>query len=97
MAKTSGTVEDWMKNAMKLSRLPAAMLCCWPLIACTSSSEPPLASSAPVSMPVPAQRSYLDPGPGAPGGGGPNYVRANQTSGPRQTDFFGNDVLPQTP
>jgi hypothetical protein len=86
-----------MTNAMKLSRLSAAMLCCWPLIACTTSNEPPPTASAPVAMPLPAQRSYLDPGPGVPSGGGPNYVRANQSSGPRQTDFFGNDVLPQTP
>ncbi|HEV7257875.1 MAG TPA: hypothetical protein VGN82_08840 [Bosea sp. (in: a-proteobacteria)] len=86
-----------MKTVMKFCRLPAAILCCWPLIACTSSSEPPVATSAPISMPLPAQRSYLDPGPVAPSTGGPNYVRANQSSGPRQTDFFGNDVLPQTP
>ena len=86
-----------MTNAMKLCRLPAAMLCCAVLAACNTSSEPPVASSAPIAMPLPAQRSYLDPGPSAPSRGGANYVRANQTSGPRQTDFFGNDVLPQTP
>ena len=86
-----------MKHVTKLTGLPAALLCCWPLVACTSSSEPPIASSVPIAMPLPAQRSYLDPGPNAPSRGGANYVRANQTSGPRQTDFFGNDVLPQTP
>jgi hypothetical protein len=86
-----------MRNMIKYCCLPATLLCCAALAACNTSSEPPQASSAPVAMPLPAQRSYLDPGPGAPGGGGPNYVRANQTSGPRQTDFFGNDVLPQTP
>jgi hypothetical protein len=81
---------------VKTSRMLASVLFCLPLVGCTSTTEQS-SSSAPIAMPLPSQRSYLDPGPSAPGGGGPNYVRANQTSGPRQTDFFGNDVLPQNP
>lgn len=86
-----------MRTMTKNSGLLATVLCCAALTACNTSSEPPVATSAPIAMPLPAQRSYLDPGPNAPSRGGANYVRANQTSGPRQTDFFGNDVLPQTP
>lgn len=89
-----------MKNTMKSFRLPAAMLCCLPLLACTTTAEqaPPVSAPAPsVASSTPLQRSYLDPGPNPPRTGGPAYVRANQTSAPRQTDFFGNDLLPQNP
>lgn len=89
-----------MKNALKTFRLPAAMLCCLPLVACTTTAEqaPPVSAPAPSTASVqPPQRSYLDPGPNPARTGGPAYVRANQTSAPRQTDFFGNDLLPQNP
>jgi hypothetical protein len=81
---------------MKPLQLTATLALCLPLIACNSTSEQSVSSPA-VSMPLPQQRSYLDPGPSAPRSGSPNYVRANQTSTPRQTDFFGNDILPQNP
>jgi hypothetical protein len=45
---------------------------------------------------LPPERSYLDPGP-APSRGGPNYLRENAASPPRQTDMFGNDVVPRIP
>jgi hypothetical protein len=81
---------------MKSLQLTITLLFCLPLIACNSTSEQSVSSPG-VSMPLPQQRSYLDPGPRAPRSGSPNYVRANQSTGPRQTDFFGNDILPQNP
>lgn len=80
-----------------LSLLVVTALLSATLIACTSTSDPPASTVGGSAMPLPQQRSYLDPGPGAPRSAGPNYVRANQSNGPRQTDFFGNDVLPQNP
>ena len=83
-----------MKNVIEISRLSAAMMCCWPLMACTSASDTSLGASPPTTPPMQQQRSYLDVGPSASPTGGPNYVRANRTSATRQTDFFGNAVLP---
>jgi hypothetical protein len=65
--------------------------------ACTTQEAPePITSTTVQGAPLP-QRSYLDAGPAPLSGGRPNYVRDNLTSSTRQTDFFGNDVLPRTP
>jgi hypothetical protein len=63
---------------------------------CTSQ-EPPRSDGVTVASPQEPRRSYLDPGPAPTRSGGPNYVRDNRSNGPRQTDAFGNDVLPQVP
>lgn len=71
--------------------LPAAVLG-----ACTtqeaSQPEPQISVTS-----VPPQRSYLDPGPAPSRTGGPAYVQAGQNSFARQTDSFGNDVVPRIP
>lgn len=71
--------------------MPAALLG-----ACTTQEaaqpEPQISVTS-----VPPQRSYLDPGPAPASSGGPNYVRAGENSFSRQTDFFGNDVVPRIP
>ena len=46
---------------------------------------------------VPPQRSYLDPGPAPARGGGPAYIQAGTNSFARQTDSFGNDLVPKIP
>jgi hypothetical protein len=61
---------------------------------CTTQEEA-RQSVAPIATASNApQRSYLDPGPAPARQGGPGYIRDNLTSSPRQTDGFGNDVLP---
>jgi len=82
---------------MNAYRLGLPFLCLMGLSGCVSQNQAPDVVSAPVSMPLPDQRSYLDPGPNTQSTGGPNYVRSNLTSSPQQTDFFGNDVLRRTP
>ncbi|WP_139219297.1 hypothetical protein [Bosea sp. CRIB-10] len=79
----------------KLSGLLVA-LCCSGLVGCTTSAQQP-PSTTTVAPPQPQQRSYLDTGPSPARTGGPSYIRANQNSATRQTDFFGNDVLPRMP
>lgn len=73
--------------------VPAAMLG-----ACTTqeaASSPPETQISVTT--VPPQRSYLDPGPAPSRTGGPAYVQAGQNSFARQTDSFGNDLVPKIP
>jgi len=71
--------------------LPAAMLG-----ACTTQEASQPESQISVTS-VPPQRSYLDPGPAPSRNGGPAYVQAGQNSFARQTDSFGNDLVPRIP
>lgn len=66
--------------------------------ACTTqdAASPPPETQRIVTS-TPTQRSYLDAGPAPARGGGPNYVQAGQNSFARQTDSFGNDVVPRSP
>lgn len=82
---------------MNAYRFGLPLLCLLGLPACVSQNQPPDVVSAPMSMPLPDQRSYLDPGPNPGATGGPNYVRSNMTSGTQQTDGFGNDILRRAP
>ena len=66
------------------------------LAACTTQE-----AASPQAMPVtvtslPPQRSYLDAGP-MPSTGGANYTRPGAGGFARQTDAFGNDVVPRIP
>lgn len=64
--------------------------------ACTTQ-DVASSSAAPIAVTsTPPQRSYLDAGP-VPSTGGANYTRPGVGSPARQTDFFGNDVVPRTP
>lgn len=79
---------------MQTKRILALALAATTLAACTTQEEArqPVAPAATVSSAP--QRSYLDPGPAPARQGGAGYVRDNLTSSPRQTDGFGNAVLP---
>ncbi len=82
---------------MRAVRIVSAALLIAAAAGCTTREEPAPAYIPPsASTRVPPERSYLDPGP-LPGRGGPGYVRDNLTSTPRQTDSFGNDLLPRSP
>lgn len=72
--------------------VPTAMLG-----ACTTqeAASPPDAQISVTS--VPPQRSYLDAGPAPSRSGGPNYIQAGTNSFARQTDSFGNDLVPKIP
>jgi len=71
--------------------IPAAAIgACTPQEAATAP-EPQLTISS-----TPQQRSYLDAGP-APSRGAPSYVQAGMNSFARQTDAFGNDLVPRIP
>lgn len=62
--------------------------------ACTPREElPPQYAPSTAITTVPPQRSYLDPGP-AQSTGGPRYLQRGAGSPPRQTDMFGNDLVP---
>lgn len=67
------------------------------IAACTPREEPPPTYVAPsaTTRTLP-ERSYLDPGP-AQSTGGPRYLDSSVTSAPRQTDSFGNDLIPRIP
>jgi hypothetical protein len=82
---------------MRAALVVSSLILLTSIAGCTPREE--FASPAVVSTAATrasAERSYLDVGP-APGRGGPAYLQANTASGPRQTDFFGNDVLPRAP
>lgn len=64
------------------------------LAACTTQEAAREPAAPATTIATPQQRSYLDPGPAPARLGGPSYMRDNLTSSPRQTDSFGNDVLP---
>lgn len=82
---------------MRAALVASSLILLTSIAGCTPREE--FAAPSVVSTAAPrttAERSYLDVGP-APSRGGPAYIQANTTGGPRQTDFFGNDVLPRAP
>lgn len=83
-------------NRVPLSTALALGLFSCGLGACTTqeAASPPAMPLAATS--APPQRSYLDAGP-MPSTGGANYTRPGVGSSARQTDFFGNDVVPRMP
>lgn len=72
--------------------VPAAMLGACTTQEAASSPEPQLSVTS-----VPPPRSYLDPGPIPARAGGPAYIQAGTNSFARQTDSFGNDLVPKIP
>ena len=86
-----------MTDMIRLSSCAAWLSLALMAAGCTTQQASDPSTSVTVQGAIPPQRSYLDAGPVQQGGGRPNYVRANQTSATRQTDFFGNSVLPQVP
>ncbi|MGO4405602.1 hypothetical protein AB4Z10_15230 [Bosea sp. RAF48] len=72
--------------------IPAAMLGACTTQEAASSPEPQISVTS-----VPPQRSYLDPGPVPARSGGPAYIQAGSNSFARQTDSFGNDLVPKIP
>ncbi|QEL24375.1 hypothetical protein FQV39_18665 [Bosea sp. F3-2] len=72
--------------------IPAAVLGACTTQEAASPSEPQISVTS-----VPPQRSYLDPGPTPSRTGGPAYIQAGRNSFARQTDSFGNDLVPKIP
>ena len=80
-----------MIDAAKLSRRLAWVASALLLAGCTPQDTAETDSSTLPSQ----QRSFLGTGPAL--ATGPNYVRDSVSVGPRQTDAFGNGVLPRAP
>lgn len=89
------TAMTYPNRISRFASLALIFLSCG-LPACTTQeAASPQATPVTVTS-VPPQRSYLDAGP-IPSTGGANYTRPGVGSSARQTDFFGNDVVPRMP
>ena len=83
------------------NRIPLSAALALTLLSCGPGACTTQGTASPPAVPFTAtsaapQRSYLDAGP-MPSTGGANYTRPGVGSSARQTDFFGNDVVPRIP